>query len=106
MAKRLALVFGIILLSLSAFAQTYTITGRIIDANDNSTLIGVTAVLTKISDTTNKTGTVTDANGNFEIDGVSQGKYLLLLDYLGYKPVNKTVIVADKNIPLGAITMK
>ncbi len=106
MITRLALIFGFILLSISTLAQTYTITGRITDANDNSSLIGVTAILTKVSDTTNKTGTVTDANGNFEMDGVNNGKYLLHLDYLGYKSFNQTIIVADKNLALGTVTMK
>jgi hypothetical protein len=108
MATRFALLFGIIFFSVSAFAQTYTITGSIADFKDTSSLIGVTVVLRDGNDTSVKTpfGGVTDASGNFEIDGVSAGKYLLHLEYLGYKAVNKMFSVADKNVSVGILAMK
>lgn len=105
MSVRLFLLCSILFLSLHTIAQSYNITGAIKDAKDNSPLIGVTAVLTNLRDTTNKNGTVTDANGNFELDNVSPGRYLLRFEYLGYTSINQRVAVKDQNIALGAINM-
>lgn len=106
MILRHTLLCCILFFSFNTFAQTYNITGRVLDDKDASTLIGVTVVVTKVTDTAIKTGNTTDANGSFEIDGISPGKYLLRFNYLGYTSVNKIVNVADKNVSLGTLTMK
>ncbi len=106
MVARLTLICGLIFFSFSTVAQTYNITGTVIDAKDNSALIGVTIVASNTVDTTLKTGTVTDANGKFEIDGLNTGKYLVHLDYIGYKAVYQTISIAGKNVDMGKLSMK
>ena len=108
MFPRLALVSAILLLAISSFAQTYSISGRIADIKDTSMLIGVSVILKDGSDTSINTGLggVTDADGKFTIDGVAPGKYLLHLEYLGYKPQNRIVNVVDKNVLAGTIGMR
>ncbi len=105
MFKRLALLFVLFILSSGAIAQNYSITGHIVDATDTSSLIGVAAILTRSTDTAVKTGAVTDAGGNFLVEHLEQGVYSLRLEYMGYKPVLRTVTITAGNIDLGTIKM-
>ena len=108
MLSRLALVFAFLLVSLSSFAQTYSISGRIADFKDTSALIGVTVILKDGNDTSLTTGlgAATDVNGRFKIDDVAPGKYLLHLEYVGYRSQNKMVEIADKDFSVGTLAMK
>ncbi len=91
------------LLSLS---QTYSISGRTVDAGDMSALIGVAVTCTKTTDTTIRTGMVTDVFGNFEFGEISAGRYLLVFNYMGYRSVSQTITIADKNVVLNLVKMK
>ncbi len=103
---RSALLYLLLIFSFNGIAQTFSISGRVIDEKDKSTLINVTVVLSKTSDTSVKTGTITDVDGNFQIDGVSPGGYLLHIEYVGYKAINKLISVADKNVAAGTLSMQ
>ena len=109
MIARLTLLYGILFLfPILTEAQTFSITGRVADFKDTSALIGVSVILKIGSDTSEKTGlgAVTDANGKFQIDGVSEGSYLVHLEYIGYKSVNRLLNVSDKDVFVGIIAMK
>lgn len=108
MFARFALVPVILLLSFRSFAQTYSISGRVADSKDTSSLINVTVILKDGTDTSINTGlgAVTDINGRFKIDGVNPGVYLLHMEYVGYKPQNKLLTISDKNFSAGIIAMK
>ncbi len=108
MLQRLAFVLTILLISFTSFAQTYSIKGRIADFKDTSALIGVSVVLKDGNDTSQKTGLgdVTDVSGNFNITGVSPGKYLLHIEYLGYRSQNKMLTVTDRDFFVGTLAMK
>lgn len=105
MTLRLALTSWFLFLSFLASAQTYTVTGSVIDLKDTAALPGVTVSLTNTTDSSKKTGTATDADGNFELTA-NTGQYILRLEYVGYSPVIRTITVADKNVALGTLTMK
>ena len=78
--KRILIFSGLLLLmSVSLFAQTIRVTGRVTDASDGLTLPGVTV---QIQGTAR--GTVTDANGTFAIDVPSDG--VLLFSFVGMTP--------------------
>ena len=108
MLQRFALAFAFLLISFANFAQTYSIKGRIADFKDTSALIGVAVVLKDGNDTSVKTGLgdVTDISGSFNIKGVSPGKYLLHIEYLGYRSQNKMLTVTDRDFFVGTLAMK
>lgn len=62
-----------------------TVTGTVVDANTQETLVGANVKL-KGQDT----GTITDLDGNFSIT-VSSNKDVLVVSYMGYKTVEKAV---------------
>jgi uncharacterized membrane protein YgcG len=105
MATRFTVLSFLIFLSFSTRAQTFAVRGNVSDAKDNSAIISVSVQLFKATDSTQKTGTVTDVSGDFELGGVAPGKYMLRLDYLGYKQINKPVEVAGADVNLGKLRM-
>ncbi len=104
--KQTTLFFFCLFFVQTIFAQTYNITGKILDKKDNTSLIGVTVLLINTSDTNTKTGTVTDANGAFEIDNVKPGQYLFKSIYIGYQNLSRTITVTNSNFDLGPLKME
>lgn len=105
-AKLLTLVCLSFLIVNTAKAQTYSISGKMVDAKDASPLPGVEVILTSKLDSTNRTGTMTDVDGGYEIDGLQPGGYVLETAYLGYLPISKTVLLTGKDIDLGNVSLK
>ncbi|WKL45650.1 TonB-dependent receptor [Flavobacterium sp. ZE23DGlu08] len=68
------------------FAQEkFTLSGTIIDANSNETLIGVNVVIPEL-----KTGVTTNEYGFYSIT-VPQGKYTVQISYLGYQTIEESI---------------
>ena len=74
--KKLSLLLLLIMTPFCIFSQTRTISGKVIDSN-NESLIGVNVIE---KGTTN--GTVTDIDGNFSVNVPSNAT--LLISYVGY----------------------
>ena len=70
----------ILCFNLNSYAQSTTITGKVIDAKTNETLIGATV---QIKGTTN--GTATDINGNFKLNATTNA--VLEIQSIGYATV-------------------
>ena len=97
-------IIWLLFIQLPAFAQSYNITGQLLDETDHSALIGVTVLLYSNSDTSNKTGGVTDIDGRFILNNISQGQHTLKASYVGFKDIVKALTV-NQNIDLGTIRM-
>lgn len=78
---------GLLLHSLTAAA---TLTGRVRDANTNSTLLGATISLKEIERETTST-----AGGEFTLPNVPPGNYTVQVSYLGYRDLARAVTVRD-----------
>src|ERR1700753_1689641 len=98
--KRIFTYSGLVLLCFlfiqSAFAQTATVKGKVTDASNGETLIGVSVI---VKGTTN--GTQTDVNGSYSLNAPSNAT--LVFSYIGYStqevPVNgQTTINVKLNI--------
>lgn len=98
------IVCGILLLLSihNSFAQTFIITGNIIDNKDKSALIGASVILAPIADSTAKTGTTTDTAGNFALSNVKAGQYILRVVYIGYATQERKITISS-DLSLGTI---
>lgn len=76
-----------LLLTSSIFAQTATVFGSVVDTETNEVLIGATLYVKS-----SQTGTVTSLDGTYELTA-PEGKQTLVLNYLGYQAVEKTVLL-------------
>lgn len=81
------------------------ITGRIVDNNDHSALIGANISLKSPSGTLIM-GVTTDKKGYFELSNVKNGDYTLTISFIGYESQTFSLINLNKHLPLGEICMK
>ncbi|MEP1490345.1 MAG: TonB-dependent receptor [Algibacter sp.] len=79
-----------------AFSQT-NISGDIKDSNGNA-LEGVI-----ININPSKSNTISNSEGLFKIKNISNGNYTITISHLGYKSINKSVTVQNKNVSLSFI---
>lgn len=93
--KTLQISFLLVILSVTVYAQTGKIAGKVVDKKSGETLIGLTVGI----DGTTK-GASTDIEGRFVIGNLTNGKYNVTFRYIGYQTKNITgVEVKD-----GAVT--
>ncbi len=88
---------GLLLLLLagtSAFAQNFTVQGKIADSATSQPLIGVNIIVSKFRDTTQKYYAISDINGNYKIE-LPQGGYRLETQYIGYAKSATTIRVGE-----------
>ncbi|WCO03310.1 TonB-dependent receptor domain-containing protein [Psychroserpens ponticola] len=101
----LKLTFLLLLITTISFAQKeITITGNVIDADENFPL--EYATISFIDKLENKvvTGGITDIDGKFEID-IPSGTYDVKIEYLSYKTKTYSDKVLDKSMDLGTVSL-
>jgi len=104
MKQYLICSFFLLIILPASFAQTYTLTGKVLDAKDNSTIIGASVIIAPATDTTAKTGTITDTSGNFTLSNVTAGQYVVWVEYIGYRSFKRNVTIS-KDLSLGIISL-
>ena len=105
-------LFFVLLIGISsavAFAQTkgrVTVSGTVIDKEDNSPVMQATVQLLSLPDSTMATGNVTNNNGYFSMS-VRPGKYVLKVSFVGYLSYMKQLqLSASKpTVNVGKITL-
>ena len=85
------LLFALLALSCQLFAQTKSITGKVVDEN-NQSLPGATVTISGTS-----IAASTDANGMYKINAVKPGSYTLSVSFVGYTAAQKSVTVGADN---------
>ncbi len=83
-----------IIIGFAGFAHNVgSIKGTILDSNDSETLPGANIIIKGTM-----LGTVSDINGNFEFRNIHEGEYKLVVSFIGYMSVEKTVIVKEDSV--------
>ena len=95
----------LLLVSMASFAQERLVSGAIIDRDTKDPVEQVTVQLLK-TDSTYVTGAISNEKGLFHLNAPENGKYLLKITSVGYKPtVKRVVIEQDKNLALGNVVV-
>ncbi|MCS7210393.1 MAG: carboxypeptidase-like regulatory domain-containing protein, partial [Chloroherpetonaceae bacterium] len=103
MRKVLSLIFFTALPTL-AFAQSYSVQGRVVAEADQSPLIGAKITLSRLPDSV-RSGAITNASGAFVIQNLPAGKYVLRISYIGYRDYVWRFELKE-SVNLGTIAMK
>lgn len=81
------------------------VTGRVVETETQEQLSMTTVKLLK-TDSSMVKGVVSDANGHFSIEAPANGRYILQLTNVGFKPYTRNVTIReDKDIDLGTVKM-
>jgi TonB-linked SusC/RagA family outer membrane protein len=83
--KKYLLLCVLLTMSVMAFAQTGSITGKVVD-NNNETLPGASV---SVNGTT--LGATADANGVYRITGIVAGTYTVTARFIGYNALQQTI---------------
>ena len=103
--KKSILTMLLLLVSIASFAQERLVSGAIIDRDTKDPVEQVTVQLLK-TDSTYVTGAISNEKGLFHLNAPENGKYLLKITSVGYKPtVKRVVIEQDKNLELGNVVV-
>ena len=103
--KKSILTMLLLLVSIASFAQERLVSGAIIDRDTKDPIEQVTVQLLK-TDSTYVTGAISNEKGLFHLNAPENGKYLLKITSVGYKPtVKRVVIEQDKNLALGNVVV-
>lgn len=86
-------------------AQTFSVSGKVVDIKDNIPLIGVNILLTNSKDSTQFKGASSDTDGNFSFTDVVAGEYILNASYISYSTIIKNIVVND-SLNLKTISMR
>jgi len=101
--KRLLLAMAVMMTALSMQAQR-TISGTVIDDTQQEAVIQATVALMK-TDSTVVTNAATNLEGKFSLTAPQDGRYLLRITYLGYKPLFRNITMEGKPVALGTLTI-
>ncbi|MTI38403.1 TonB-dependent receptor [Fulvivirga lutimaris] len=99
--KKYFTLLSILMLCVAATlqAQNGGVKGTITD-QANDVLIGANV---SIKGTT--TGTTSDTDGNFTLSPIDNGTYTLLISYIGYEEIEKSVTISGAIVDIGTITL-
>ncbi len=97
-------LFVLLLLSQLLAAQTFSISGKVMDDN-NSTLPGATVRLQYPWGDPVK-NTASDADGTFKFSGIERGGYKIQITAIGFTSYIAEVTLADTDVQLGALTLE
>ena len=103
--KKSILMMLLLLVTMASFAQERLISGAIIDRDTKDPVEQVTVQLLK-TDSTYVTGGISNEKGLFHFNAPENGKYLLKITSVGYKPTIKRIVIADdKNLAMGKVVI-
>lgn len=97
----------IFLVSLTATAQKFEISGKLVDKENGAPLESATIFVERPADSTLVTYTITDKEGNFVLEGSDNSEALrLVASYAGYIPFNQSVKLTPGKINLGVLQLE
>jgi len=104
--KLVTLIIGITIGAFQVAAQTYSLSGTLVDKDENTPLEEVNVVLANILDTTKITWVSSDSAGRFILNDLPSGIYNFKASYLGYVTYSIRNISIKVNKNLGIIKME
>ena len=103
--KRSILSMLLMLVAIASFAQERLISGKITDRDTKDPVEQVTIQLLK-TDSTYVSGAISNERGLFHVNAPANGKYLLKISSVGYKPTVKRIQISeDKNLAMGNVVI-
>ncbi|QNK76863.1 TonB-dependent receptor [Winogradskyella sp. PAMC22761] len=91
-------------ISFMAFTQEYTLSGRVVDINNNPVEFANVVIITENEDGVLK-GTSTDENGFFNLVNISLSTFHIKISYIGYEEFQQKIVITS-DLDLKTILLK
>jgi outer membrane receptor for ferrienterochelin and colicin len=98
--RKILLFITTILISVTSYGQTGTVTGRILDETSGDGLPGANAVIQGTA-----IGSITDLDGYFSIGNVPTGPQVVVITYVGYQTIEQQVNITSGTVDIGTINL-
>ncbi len=106
MFKKIALLSCLYLAAGLSYAQSIRINGKLADENNRPVEFAGVSII-RLPDSVQVKGTMTDTTGNFAFSNITNGKYFIKANFMGYKPYESNPFVYDgKPVNLGILSME
>lgn len=79
----------------SSVTETGTLTGKVYDAALDQPLPYINVLLLN-EDRETLMGTITDQKGTFKLEGISEGNYIVSVQYIGFETIEKPVLIGKQ----------
>lgn len=100
------LLSGFVLFLFSqAAAQNHTVTGRLREAENGSSVQGATAVLPSIRDTLQQQTTYNDTFGRFRFDHLPRDSFRVIISSVGFETIIRSVKADTVTVDMGQIDL-
>lgn len=103
--KQLTTTLFILFITITLSAQSYSVRGRVSVKESQEFLAGANVLLYHLPDSAMK-GTTTDNNGRFIIENIKEGKYSLVIRFIGYKSHTENFEIQNRSLSLGNIQLE
>ena len=104
--RRVLLLLAVLLCPALALQAQRTVSGHVIDKDEQEGVVQATVALLKTDSTTLVSNAVTNVSGDFQMTAPADGRYLVRVTYVGYKPLYRPVTVSGKPVALGTLTIE
>lgn len=89
-------IFFLLLFATSVCSQEYGVTGCVVDAGNKNEALPLAQLRLFAPDSTLVASAVSDDDGSFYIKTKKEGKYSLLVTFMGYKNLVKNILISSK----------
>ena len=103
--NKILVLFLLLVTATQLFSQSSSLRGSVRDSVDQTYLIGGTIVLREAEDTTKIYTTVTDEQGGFEFISLPAGRKELIVEYIGYKSIRRSLEIREGAVDAGTILL-
>ncbi|MGB3947482.1 MAG: outer membrane beta-barrel protein [Bacteroidia bacterium] len=101
--KKIILIL-ILFCNLLAFAQTFSISGELVD-KDNQPVMFANVMVLKSTDSSLVKGAISNENGFFSLENISSAHYLVKVSYVGFNDLYVPVFIQNESKVLGKLKL-
>ncbi len=105
MKRRINITILLFCATLSLWAQN-AVSGRVLDQSTQKPVDFANVSLMRSGETVPESGTITDAEGKFQLSGMRNGNYELIVSFMGYQEQRRAITLSGKPVQVGRIYLK
>ncbi len=91
-------------LTTAGLGQSISLSGKVVDLKDSLPLTGANVSIE--ADSSFRRGAITDIDGNFRMEKLPPGRYLIVVTFVGYKPLQRNIRLEEPATDIGVLGLE